>query len=202
MTKQLKILFSLCLSFSGLCSPTDDTDVEKPPTSAGTVKSENTVNRLRLGIDIGYQVAPQGLSGPSANLGLQFATSKNWGIVGAFAHVFTTGLGDVDSSFDFGVVRAITGTLMTTKNDVAVGGNDVLTSEEYHSGGFRTELHTTIFFFTAAKSIEAFAGLGITFMYELSSATSSNTYFGLRYDMITNDYLSLSPMRLFYGVRF
>ena len=201
LKKQPRPIILVLFFFSCLCDlACADSSLEQYSTFTDftPIKSDLVEKRLRLGFNFFYTslayTAP--LSGPGFGIDLQFALNDKWGLVGSFAQGLTTSMGPVYSGIDFRLLYALTGKLMTVRENYAIGSMNVLQREEYRSGGFRLSLQSNLQFFGSINSVVPFTGFGLGAGYEFSSTKKYNLVLGFRMDMIQSALVKLSPLRI------
>lgn len=189
-----------------LCETNSFAEDTEPSITAGTVKSEVTESRVRVGLSTG--ITALSYAGAAANgfgfgVGLQYALSEKWGLKASFNQAFyLSGFAPLYSAADIRVIYALSGSLISMKENISVGANEVLKSKEYLRGGWRIEAQSDLYFFNSVASVIPFTGLGLAASYEFPSSTRRNLTTGIRMDFVSSSKVSLKPIQLFFGVLF
>lgn len=173
---------------------------------ADEIKTESVEKKVRFGISTGITVLSYigtPANGAGAGVSIQYAISEKWGLKTSFNQAFyLTGFAPLYSEFDIRAVYALTGSLISKKENLFLGKEQVLKTEEYSSGGWRLEAQSDIYFFSSISSVIPFTGIGFGASYEFPSTNETNYNAGIRMDFISSSKVNLNPIQLFIEILF
>ena len=201
--KQHKLaLFSLLISL--LLSLAESAEISN--RSSGDIKSQVIESRTRFSLST--EAILLNNAGTPANsigfgVGIQYALSEKWALKTSFNQAFyITAFSPLYSSVDIRAVYALTGSLISKNENITVGSNEVLKSEEYLQGGWRLQGQSDLYFFNTDSSVISFTGLGIGASYEFPSTNRKNINIGMRLDFVSSSTATLVPLQLFVEILF